>query len=264
VRRGPFYAEEMDERPVASEGPDPDPDHDPLDAPQRRRRGRRTGGGDTREQILAAARAEFVERGYVAASIRGIARRADVDPALVRYWFEGGKAELLSSSLMHPNVNPARIVETAYAGPLETLGERLVTVVLKLWDFPGGPERFRLIFQAAVGGQDAGAVRDYLAQEVFAKAATRLPGPNAALRVNLAAAHISGLMLARYVMCLEPLASASAEDVVRLVGPTIQRYFDPRDPDPRDPDPRESDVRDSAPRDPDPRGATPNVPDPTS
>ncbi|HET8780259.1 MAG TPA: TetR family transcriptional regulator, partial [Agromyces sp.] len=51
----------------------------PVSAP-RRRRGRPRGAtrGDTRARILEAAAAEFGERGYEAASLRSIARRADV------------------------------------------------------------------------------------------------------------------------------------------------------------------------------------------
>ena len=216
----------MDEHPASPEDLDPDPGLFLPAAAKRRPRGRRGGGADTRQQILDAARAEFDELGYAATSLRGIARRAGVDPAMVRYWFEGGKAELLSSSLMHPRVNPARVAESIYAGPIDTLGERVVSALLKLWDFPGGPERIKLVFGAAVGGRTSGAVAEYLIKEVFGKVADRLPGPNAPLRVSLVASQVTGLILARYVLELEPLASAPAEDVVRLVAPNIQRYID--------------------------------------
>ncbi|HET8768799.1 MAG TPA: helix-turn-helix domain-containing protein, partial [Pedococcus sp.] len=50
-------------------------------------RGRRPGGADTRAGIVAAARAEFAENGYDATSLRAVARRAEVDPALVHHYF---------------------------------------------------------------------------------------------------------------------------------------------------------------------------------
>lgn len=191
----------------------------------RRPRGRRSGGEDTRDQILEAARAEFAEHSYGGASVRGIARRAGVDPALVRYWFEGGKAELLYTSLVHPAINPEQIARRVIDGPAGSLGARLVEAVLGAWDVPGGPERFRLMFAAAATGQ-AGAIRDYLAQEVFAKVATRLSGDDALLRVNLAASHLAGLMVARYLFRVEPLASTPLSEIVRRAGPVIQRYID--------------------------------------
>jgi AcrR family transcriptional regulator len=43
--------------------------------------------GGTRELILEAARAEIAALGYDAATVRSIARRAGVDPRLVRYYF---------------------------------------------------------------------------------------------------------------------------------------------------------------------------------
>ena len=55
--------------------------------PQRRGPGRRPGAADTRGEILAAARSEFAAKGYDASSVRGIAREAGVDPALVHHYF---------------------------------------------------------------------------------------------------------------------------------------------------------------------------------
>jgi len=210
-----------------------------------RPRGRRAKGEDTREQVLVAAREEFAERGYDAASLRGIARRAGVDPALVRYWFEGGKAELFSNSLMHTRVNPVRIAEAMAAGPIEGFGARLVAAVLAIWEVPGGSERFRLIFAAGVSGQGVDGIRDYLTQEVYARVAKRLDGPDAQLRMNLAASQLAGLMLARYGLRLEPLASTPVDELARWVGPVIQQYLDPlAEPSPRmTDDPSRTDLR---------------------
>jgi len=40
-----------------------------------------------------------------------------------------------------------------------------------------------------------------------------------------------GLIIGRYVLCLEPLASMAPEEVVGWVAPNIQRYFDGEVPD---------------------------------
>lgn len=206
----------------------------PVDGEAPRRRGRRGGGEDTREQILGAAREEFAQQGYTGASVRGVARRAGVDPGLVRYWFPGGKAELLSASLMHPLVNPARMVDAVLDGPREEVAARLLTTVLTVWNIPGGQERLRLVLSAAVSGQDGGAVRDYLAKEVFARVAAQMPGPDAALRATLVASQVVGLLIARYVVRLEPLASAPVEQVVGWAAPAIQHYIDGPPPAPDD------------------------------
>src|SRR3954451_713662 len=94
-----------------------------------RPRGRRPAGGDTRGSILSAARDEFAERGYDGASIRAVARRADVDPALVRHYFSD-KAELFAAGMVPAEVDPADLVARVTAGGVDGLGERLLTTVL--------------------------------------------------------------------------------------------------------------------------------------
>lgn len=192
-----------------------------------RPRGRRSGGEDSRDQIIAGARAEFAERGYDGGSVRSIARRAGVDPALVRYYFEGGKAELFSTALVDWGVNPARIVGELVAGPLETLGPRMIEALLTVWDAPGRAERFRLIFTAAAAGQEATIIRDYLTRQVFGRLSTVLTGPDIPLRLNLVASHVAGVLVGRYLLRFEPLASTPADEVARVAGPVLQRYVQP-------------------------------------
>lgn len=193
---------------------------------EQRQRGRRTGGARARIEILAAAHAEFAERGYDTASVRGIARSAGVDPALVRYYFPGGKSELFAMAVADRAIDPSRLVAGILDGGIDGLGERLVARVLAVWDAPGGREQFRLVFGAAATGQDT-LVRDFLAREIFGPVAAAVPGPDAALRVSLVASQVAGLLVARYVLDVEPLASTDAAELVRRVGPVIQRYLQP-------------------------------------
>lgn len=55
-------------------------------------------GQESRERILAAARAEFAEKGFDGARVDEIARRADVNKALIYYYFKS-KDELLQELL---------------------------------------------------------------------------------------------------------------------------------------------------------------------
>src|ERR1700724_3556290 len=71
------------------------------------RPGRRGGDADTRGTIIEAARAEFLESGYNEATIRAIARRAEVDPALIYHFFTD-KPTLYAATLNLP-VDPRRI-----------------------------------------------------------------------------------------------------------------------------------------------------------
>ena len=85
-----------------------------------------------------------------------------------------------------------------------------------------------LLLRTVTSGFDLpGSLRDYLMSEVFARVRPMVDGEDAALRVNLVMSHVVGLMVARYLVRIEPLASTPAADVVRQVGPVIQRYLTP-------------------------------------
>ena len=100
------------------------------------RTGRRPGNPDTRQAILEAARATFAESGFDGASIRRIAGRAGVDPALVHHYF-GTKDDLFMATVELPVNLPALLQRVGAAG-LDGLGERLVTTILTVWESPAG------------------------------------------------------------------------------------------------------------------------------
>ena len=189
-----------------------------------RPRGRRPAGGDTRGTILAAARDEFAERGYDGASIRSVARRAEVDPALVRHYFQD-KAELFAAGMIPAAVDPAELVSRVTAGGVDGLGERLLTAVLGVWESDGGAA-FRVAFAGLSSSEvQAEALLGYVGREVFDEVAKLLPGPDPQLRVSLVVSQVAGVLLVRNVMHLEPIASLPIPRVVELVAPTLQRYL---------------------------------------
>ena len=150
----------------------------------------------------------------------------EVDPALVRYYFPGGKGELFAVAFADRDVDPARLVAAALEPGLEGLGARLVEGVLVAWDAPGGPDRFRVLLAATVAGQHT-LMRDFLSREVFDRLGAALSGDDVPLRLSLVAAQVSGVLVTRYVLEIEPLASASPAEVARRVGPVIDAYLRP-------------------------------------
>ncbi|MBL0887499.1 TetR/AcrR family transcriptional regulator [Myceligenerans indicum] len=188
------------------------------------RRGRRPAGQDARAAILAAARAEFTERGYVAASIRSVARRAGVDPGTIRHWY-GDKAGLLPAALGLADVAPTEAILRSLDGPLDAFGERLLRAALATWD-DVGPEPLRVALPAVLSDPGLrGILPQFLLAEVLGPISAMLPPGEAAVRTNLLATQMVGLMMARYVVGIEPLASLPAEAVVAAVAPTVQRYL---------------------------------------
>ena len=188
------------------------------------RTGRRPGDSGTREAILAAARSSFGGAGYRATTIRGVARAAGVDPALVHHYF-GTKDELFVAAMELP-ADPVQILPRLLADGVEGLGERLVRNFLAVWDATPGQGPLLALLRSALGHEEAAAMlRDFLTSAILGPLARAAGGPGAEMRASLAASQMVGLALARYVLRLEPLASADADTVAAAVGPTLQRYL---------------------------------------
>ncbi len=200
---------------------------EPAAAPAGRRpahTGRRPGDSGTRDCILAAARFEFADGGYDGATIRGIAARACVDPALVHHYF-GAKEQLFERALELP-ISPGTLLPALLADDRERLGEHVVMGFLTVWEDPANRPIFMAMLRSIVSNEQAAElVRRLLVKEVFGPLATALGVPDAELRATLAGSQFIGLALMRYVGRVEPLASADLDTVAAAVGPTIQRYL---------------------------------------
>jgi AcrR family transcriptional regulator len=190
------------------------------------RTGRRPGRQDTREAILAAARTAFAEKGFDGASIRQIAAAAGVDPALVHHYY-GTKDQLFVAAMQFP-IDPAKILPQVAAGGLDGLGERLVRMFVTIWDGPVGAAGVALVRSAVRSDLAARLLREFLTTQVIRRVLEHvdLDPAEVPTRGNLVASQMLGLAMMRYVIKLEPLASAEPEAVVAAVGPTIQRYLE--------------------------------------
>lgn len=190
------------------------------DAPKRR--GRRSGGEDTRAALLAAAREVFAEQGYSGATVRGIAGRAGVDPAMVNHWF--GSKQGLFSAIVDIPFDPAELVSLVRSGPAEDAASRVIRAFVTMWDTYEG--RFAaLMLSVASQESAAAAVASFFTGTVFRVVGEITGADRVSLRASLAASQMVGLGMARYVLKLEPLASADVESIVSLVGPNVQRYL---------------------------------------
>ena len=194
-----------------------------MTAPARRGPGRPADGGDRRTAILSAAREQFAATGYAAASVRGIARQAGVDPALVHHYF-GTKEQVCVAAMQLP-FQPGEMLPQVLAGDPDGLGERLVRLFLGAWDSP----EFRapmlgMLRSAMTGEQGAAMLREFVGTALIGRVAEAL-GPVDPLRVQAAAAQMVGVVILRHVIRLEPLASASVDDVVALIAPAVQRHL---------------------------------------
>jgi AcrR family transcriptional regulator len=191
----------------------------------RRGPGRPAGGGDRRAAIIDAARAQFAAKGYVGASIRGIARDAGVDPALVHHYF-GGKEQVFVAAMELP-FDPAELLPQVLLGDPAGLGERVARMFLGLWEDPDfRTPMLGMVRSAFTSEQGAAMLREFVGSALLARL-SQAAGPVDPLRVQAAAAQMVGVVMLRHVVRIEPLASASVDEIVALVAPTLQRYLTP-------------------------------------
>lgn len=192
--------------------------------PRSGRSGRRPGASGTRDAILTAARHQFAEHGYDRASLRAIAAEAEVDQKLVAYFF-GAKQRLFIAAVGLP-LNPAEMLPAILDGDPATAEERLRGLLTQLLAQPAFHERLTGVLRAAASEPSvARMLREFIDRELVAPVAQRLPGDDADLRLTLMGSQLIGLLIARHVLGLEPLASLPAERVAAAVTPALLGYL---------------------------------------
>lgn len=186
-------------------------------------RGRRPGSPDTRAAILEAARALFAERGYAGTSMRAIGAAAGVDPALVHHYF-GRKDDLFMASLQVPFDPREALRDVVSAGPADA-GEGLVRTFLSVWDDPELQPRLVAFVRSVLEPSGQRLLTEGFLPAVVLPVARALGIDHPERRMPLVASQVLGLILMRYVLRMEPLASMPADQVVATYAPTIQRYL---------------------------------------
>ncbi|WP_128382132.1 TetR/AcrR family transcriptional regulator [Streptomyces cavernae] len=180
---------------------------------------------DTRDKILDAARAEFSERGYDKTSVRGIAKAAGVDSALVHHYF-GTKEQVFEAAIevaFAPALNATKVIEE---GPFDGVGERLTRFVFGVWENPATRIPLLAVVRSAFNNETAAAVfRRLIASQLLRRIAGQLDLPDAELRAELAAAQLVGTAMLRYVIKVEPLASADPEQIIARIAPVVQGHL---------------------------------------
>ena len=188
------------------------------------RPGRRPGPSSTRPEILAAARTLFAARGYHATTVRDIAADAGVNAALVHHYF-GSKEQVFVAAMNLP-LNPADLISRLRdGGPRAQLGERVVRLFARTWRDPATGQPLQALLRAAASTeQGATMMRQFVEDVMLPRVATEL----GVSRVRAAGAfsQLIGFALAATILRTEPLVSASEDEVVALLAPSVQRYLD--------------------------------------
>jgi AcrR family transcriptional regulator len=184
------------------------------------RSGRRPGSGGTRERIASAATEAFAAAGFDGATIRGIARQAGVDPALVHHYY-GSKERLFVATMQLP-FDPAQLAQTLVSGGVDGIGERIMRFAVGVWEQPGLRPVVQGIARSAASDPQAAAILRGLLEATLLPAIRNLGVDQPELRASLLWSQVIGVVFGRFVVQVSPLAEADPEDLVAIVAPALQ------------------------------------------
>jgi AcrR family transcriptional regulator len=195
-----------------------------------RARGRRPGTSGAREAILVSARRQFGDRGYSRATLRAIAANAGVDARLVLHYF-GSKQELFKASVQLP-LDPDLIIEQVFRDGPDNVGRNAARLLLTVLDDPSRRDVVLAMLRSAVSEPAAAElIRAVLVERMLEPIARHLGGDDPELRASLVASQVVGLLTARHVVGIPPLARTSADRLARILAPVIQGFLTAELPD---------------------------------
>ncbi|MGO4807079.1 TetR family transcriptional regulator [Arthrobacter sp. 2MCAF15] len=193
------------------------------------RRGRRPGTSNTRQDILEAARARFANDGFAATTIRLVAADASVDASQVMQFYRS-KDELFAAVMAIPPEALERF-NTAFEGPDDDLGERVVRAYLAAWE--GAQEvsepLMAMLRGAIVNESAAEQLRSFIQSRLLEGTRQRMD-TDAALRAGLASSMLVGVVTGRQIIGVPTLLSAGTEELVAVLAPAIQQILVPHPP----------------------------------
>jgi AcrR family transcriptional regulator len=190
----------------------------------RKRPGRPPGASDTRERILVNARELFARNGFDKTSIRAVAAAAGVDSALVHHYY-GTKERLFTAAIRVP-IDPLTILGPLRETPVEELGYKLPSMLLPLWDSELGVGVIATI-RSLLSGADVGLMRSFMREVIIEEIAARVDNPpgSGIIRAEFVASQVAGVLMARYILELQPFASLPAEQIAETIAPNLQHYL---------------------------------------
>lgn len=193
-------------------------------AANRRRPGRPPGTSANRERILNCARELFARNGIANTSVRAVAAAAGVDSALVHHYY-GTKERLFAAAVRVP-IDPMDIIGPLREVPVEELGYRVPSMLLSLWDSEIGAGIIATL-RSILAGSEVNLFRSFVQEIIATEIGTRVDDPpgSGLIRIQFVASQLVGVLMARYILELEPFASLPAEQIAATIAPNLQHYL---------------------------------------
>src|ERR1700716_1754338 len=175
------------------------------------RPGRWRSGAESRQRILETARALFRQHGYSGTTVRAVAAEARVDPAMVFYFF-GTKQGLFGAAVeMSADLPPA--IESLFTSGLDGIGERIIRTLVENLDKSDRTSLLTLTRSAPTHDRSETLLREFIDREITGRLAAMLDTPDATPRGSMVNVQMLGLVVARYIMRIEPIASAPVDEL---------------------------------------------------
>jgi AcrR family transcriptional regulator len=173
----------------------------------------------TRAAILAAAQELFGTLGYENTTIRDVAAKAAIDPAMVIRYFHNKDELFARAAAIDLELPPLGTV------PRDRIGEALATHFLNVWEGAHSAKGMAIMLRSAASNEfAAGKIRDVFARQV-GPAIVALGSPaTAPQRAALVSTQLLGLALCRYILKFPPIIAMSQDEVVAQIGPVLQRH----------------------------------------
>jgi AcrR family transcriptional regulator len=153
-----------------------------------------------------------------------VAAAAGVDSALVHHYF--GTKEQLFAAAVHIPIDPLAVIGPLREVPVEELGRTLLSILLPLWDSEIGAS-FVATLRSIIAGSEVNLFRTFIQDVIAVEVGPRIDNPpgSGLLRIQFVASQLVGVVMARYILELEPFASLPAQQIIDTVAPTVQRYL---------------------------------------
>lgn len=177
----------------------------------------------TKLRIQQAAARLFASRSFETVSTRAIAKEAGVDAALIHHYF--GSKEGLFQAVLNAAIHPEQLEVLVVSESPEDWGRQLVRAADKVWTSPAAPALKAVVRRVLVGHE--GMLREFVTRSLLNRFLSHIKGPEPErrLRASLIGSQMSGLVIARHIVGIEPLASLSTDEVADLIGPVLQHYI---------------------------------------
>ena len=180
--------------------------------------GRRPGSESTREAVLEAARRSFADKGFRATTVRGVADQAGVSPSMIHHFFATKEALFLAAIRMP--IDPESVLAAVLDGPRGELPQRVVRTFVTTWQHPvTGPALRSVVRTAVTNPEQAHGLRMFAEQVMLPRVSGALGLPRE--QVSGALSLLLGYALAGQLLGIEPLASATVDELVGLLAPAI-------------------------------------------